>query len=112
MYHTLMSPREERALARLWQDWSQDKPYTNQTIASFFFEVTREHVKFAHLNAFEVFDVVTNVTEPNREAQPEFLQQESSQPDSLQPDSLQPNSGQTQSSRPRVRPVRAARRSA
>ena len=36
-----MTARQEILIARLWRHWLRDKPYTNQTIAGFFFEVVQ-----------------------------------------------------------------------
>lgn len=55
-----MTRREETALVRLWQQWSKNKPYTNHTVVSFFFDAAQKHPKFEQYNAFEVFDSVTN----------------------------------------------------
>ena len=56
-----MTPRQERLIARLWANWLGDKPYNNQTIAAFFFDVTRRREELQDLNAFEVFDCITNM---------------------------------------------------
>lgn len=57
-----MTLREETALVRLWKQWSQGKPYTNQTVVSFFFDAAHKHPAFENYNAFEVFDTICNAS--------------------------------------------------